>query len=158
MVSPLDKSVRAGKLIRAEKILREIAKNRGQDFTGVGVVFYQSLDYLPHLQLNNNAMKPSPESFVDEDLATALASISITSSPLHDGFHFIETRSWRLSHLSQFISPPIPSTAAQLRGSGARLMAALLASMLPGIVCVGLVSHGGEIHLFSNGSDATQKD
>ncbi|WP_263568697.1 hypothetical protein [Paucibacter sp. DJ2R-2] len=104
-------------------------------------------------------MKTDPGQFAEVDLAEALSRISVMSSPLHDGFHFVEAHSWRLTHLAQFISPPIPDDATQrFQGTGARLMAALLASLLPGIECVGLVSHSGEIHLFSRGIDAAKKD
>lgn len=149
----------ANSIGRAEKVLRTIACLRDQDFSGVGLVFYEHLTHLPHLQLTDSSVKADLGRFAEVDLAIALSSISVMSSPLHDGFHFVEARNWQLTHLSQFISPPIPSDAAQrFHGTGARLMAALLTSLLPGIVCVGLVSNGGEIHLFSHGNDAAQKD
>ena len=132
---------------------------RGRDFSGIGLVFYEDLAYLPHLQLTDGYVDSDPRRLVEVDLAIALSSISVMSSPLHDGFHFVDVRRWQLTHLSQFISPPIPSDATQrFHGNGARLMAALLTSLLPGIACVGLVTHGGEIHLFSHGNDTTQKD
>jgi hypothetical protein len=159
MASNPDAAAIANSTERAEQVLRAIAHLRDQDFTGVGVVFYEGLAHLPHLQLTDSTVKADPRQFAEVDLAVALSSISVMSSPLHDGFHFVDARNGQLTHLSQFISPPIPSDAAhRFRGTGARLMAALLTSLLPGIVCVGLVSHGGEIHLFSHGNDAAQKD
>ncbi len=144
---------------RAEQVLRAIARLRDRDFSGVGLVFYERLAHLPHLQLTDSSVKADPGRFAEVDLAIAISSISVMDSPLHDGFHFVDAGSWQLTHLSQFISPPIPPDAAQrFHGTGARLMAALLTSLLPGIVCVGLVTHGGEIHLFSHGNDAVQKD
>ena len=159
MASNPDTAANANSIGRAEHVLRAIADMRDQDFSGVGVVFYELLAHLPHLQLTGSSVKADPGRFAEVDLAIALSSISVMSSPLHDGFHFVDVHSWQLTHLSQFISPPIPADAAQrFQGTGARLMAALLASLLPGLVCVGLVSHGGEIHLFSLGNDAAQKD
>lgn len=144
---------------RAEQVLRAIARLRGRDFSGIGLVFYEDLTYLPHLQLTDGYVDSDLRQLVEVDLAIALSSISVISSPLHDGFHFVDVRRWQLTHLSQFISPPIPSDATQrFHGNGARLMAALLTSLLSGIACVGLVTHGGEIHLFSHGNDTTQKD
>jgi len=139
---------------KALHLLRAIADHKSDDFSGVGVVFYDDIAALPHLQLTNETENPCSMLFSDWNLATTLAAISTMRSPLHDGFHFIETRSWRLSHISQFISPPIPIDAAQrFHGSGARLMAAVLASLLPGITCVGLISHSGETYLFHSGVD-----
>lgn len=157
MASNLDTAVKANAISRAEQILRAVADLRSEDFAGVGVVFYECLAQLPHLQLTNGSVKADPGRFADVDLASALSSLSAIASPLHDGFHFVDARSWHLTHLSQFISPPIPHNAEQqLHGAGARLMAALLASLQPGIVCVGLVSQGGEVHIFSRGKSATQ--
>lgn len=159
MASNFDAAANANTIGRAEQVLRAIANLRGHDFSGVGLVFYEHLAHLPHLQLTDNSVKADPGRFAGVELAAALSSISVMSSPLHDGFHFVDAGSWQLTHLSQFLSPPIPSDAAKrFHGTGARLMAALLTSLLPGIVCVGLVSHGSEIHLFSHGNDAAQKD
>tara|TARA_R110002167_G_scaffold254359_2_gene460579 strand:- start:28377 stop:28688 length:312 start_codon:yes stop_codon:yes gene_type:complete len=95
----------------------------------------------------------------DNDIATALASISTMRGPYHDGFHFIDVSSWQITHISQFISPPIPRGAEQrFHGTGARLMAAMLASLLPGITCVGLVSRCGQVHLFYNGIDIAEEN
>ncbi|WP_313605361.1 hypothetical protein [Comamonas jiangduensis] len=159
MTSNPNAAVKANAISRAEQVLGAVADLRSEDFTGVGVVFYECLVQLPHLQLSNGFVKADPGRFVDVDLASALSSLSVARNPLHDGFHFVDARSWHLTHLSQFISPPIPHNAEQkLHGAGARLMAALLASLQPGIVCAGLVSQGGEVHLFSRGNYATQKN
>lgn len=158
MASNPDAAVNANAISRAEQVLRAVADLRSKNFAGVGVVFYECLAQLPHMQLTNGAMKADPERFADVDLVSALSSLSAIGSPLHDGFHFVDARSWHLTHLSQFISPPIPHNAEQhFHGAGARLMAALLASLQPGILCAGLVSMGGEVHLFSCGNNATQK-
>ncbi len=106
------------------------------------------------MQLTSGVASPDPSSFSDSDLVAALVSISSMSHPLHDGFHFIDVTTWRLTHLSQFISPPIPQNAEQnFHGAGARLIAATLTSLLPGIAYVGLVSQDGKIHLYCNGID-----
>jgi hypothetical protein len=154
-----DAEFKANVISRAKQVLRAVAELRSKDFAGVGVVFYECLDQLPHLQLTNGSVKADPGRLADIDLASALSSLSAIGSPLHDGFHFVHARGWHLTHLSQLISPPIPHNAEQQpQGAGARLMAALLASHQPGIVCVGLVSMGGEVHIFSRGNEATQKN
>jgi hypothetical protein len=158
MTSIPDAAANSSHLARAEQVLRAVADDRGQDFSGVGVVFYERLALLPHLQLTNKAEKPDAGRFAGFGLADALSSVSSIGSPLHDGFHFVDVTSWKLTHLSQFISPPIPDATTQhYHGTGARLMAALLASLQPGIACVGLVSQDGEVHLFTNGVDAAAK-
>lgn len=147
-----EKSTTLARIDQAVLLLRSITIHRSSDFSGVGVVFYEDLARLPHLQLMSARERPDASEFANPNLGALLASISTLSGPLHDGFHFVEARSWRLTHLSQFISPPIPHDAwLRFHGTGARLMAAILASVIPGITCVGLVSQGGEIHLFRGG-------
>ncbi|QNU62785.1 hypothetical protein [Vreelandella titanicae] len=135
-------------------LLRSIASNRCSDFSGTGVIFYSDLSKLPHLQLTTGCEEPNVTKLGDHDIASALVSVSTMCGPFHDGFHFINMSSWQMTHVSQFISPPIPHDAAQrCHGTGARLMAAMLASLLPGIIFVGLVSQGGQVHLFCDGVD-----
>lgn len=159
MSSNPDADINAKVISRAKQVLCAVAELRSKEFAGVGVVFYECLGQLPHLQLTNGSVKADPGRFADIDLASALSSLSAIGNPLHDGFHFVHARRWHLTHLSQFISPPIPHYAEQpLQGAGARIMAALLASLQSGIVCIGLVSMRGEVHLFSRGNDVTQNN
>lgn len=145
-------------IVRANQILRTIADLRSQDFSGVGIVFYEFLDELPHVQLVDGSEEVAHWRSAGTGLSAALSNISISTSSLHDGFHFVHVSSWQLTHVSQFISPPIPRNASQrFHGTGARLMAAVLASLLPGVACVGIVSHRGGIHLFRDGCEAAQK-
>ena len=143
----------------AIRLLKAIARLRALDFSGIGVVFYEDLAQLPHLQLTNDEQKPTVAGLTGGDLATQLAGISVMSSPLHDGFHFVDVRCWQLTHIAQFISPPIPRDVDQrISGTGARLMAAALTSLLPGISCVGLTSQTGEVHLFRGGVDVAKRE
>lgn len=154
MVSEFQAAEGIGTLNAARQLLAAIAAKRASDFTGIGVVFYVDLRSLPHLQLTNDLIAPEASRFDCVDLASLLASISTQSCLLHDGFHFVNAQDWKLTHLSQFISPPIPRDASEkFQGTGARLMAAVLASVLPGIASVGLVSHTGDVHLFCGGVD-----
>lgn len=144
---------------RAARLLKAIAQQRPANFSGIGVVFYQDLAQLPHLQLTNDEQQLNAARQTEGDLASRLAGISVMSSPLHDGFHFVDARCWQLTHIAQFISPPIPCDAGQrFQGTGARLMAAVLTSLLPGISCVGLVAHNGEVHLFKGGIDISEQE
>ncbi|MDO3382394.1 hypothetical protein [Gilvimarinus algae] len=135
-------------------LLATIASNRREDFSGAGLLFYGDLSKLPHLQMSLGPGGLPKSQIRGYDIASIVTSLSRTLTPLHDGFHFIDVQSWKITHISQFISPPIPHDAAsKFNGAGARFMSAALASILPGIVCVGLVSRQGKIHLLCNGTD-----
>lgn len=141
----------------SRSLLMQIARDRRHDFSGTGLVFYSNLHGLPHLQLTNgdsqeNINLPSYE------VVTIISKISTIHNPFHDGFHFINIHSWNVTHLSQFISPPIPQDAAQrFHGTGSRLMAAVLASILPGIMCTGIVSQEGHVRLYHEGIEIEEE-
>ncbi|WP_067099231.1 diadenylate cyclase [Marinomonas atlantica] len=135
-------------------LLNSLSFNRSNDFSGIGIVFHKNLVKLPHTQLidTDKCLKTVP--IESDEIEATLSAVSKISSPYHDGFHFIDTNNWKISHLSQYISPPIPKDAElQFFASGARMMSAILASLISGIIFVGLVSSDGSIHLFHNGVD-----
>lgn len=135
-------------------LLKSISKNPEIDFSGTGLIFYSNLSQLPFLQLENESIKPNAAIFFDCELSSAIRQISTRRDPLHDGFHFIDIETWKITHVSQFISPPIPHDASQIiRGTGSRLMSAYLASLIEGIKFVGIVSQAGKVHLFYRGAD-----
>lgn len=136
-------------------MLKFVSAGRPPAFSGLGVVFYQSLDSLPRLSLGGSET-PLPQLPISGigKIADTLAGISDYKSPWHDGFHLVDVSSWTLTQLSQFLSPPLPDHEREIgvpRPAGARHMTALLVSRIPGIVCVGLLTQAGEINLFENG-------
>lgn len=123
------------------------------DFSGLGIVFYNSLASLPFLPLEVTG----DESFdlpVSGLLAMSevLALTARKSSSWHDGFHFVDANSLRLTHLCQFIAPPLPKLRDQSpRACGARHMTALLASNVGGIVSVGLLTQDRTVSIYESG-------
>lgn len=106
------------------------------------MVFYDSLAALRHLQLEvggDEHFNLPIEGL--EPICDVLALTARQSSPWHDGFHFVHIGSASLTHLCQFIAPPLPDpSAASPRASGARHMTALLASKVAGISAIGLLT------------------
>lgn len=137
-------------------LLEQIAKRRPADFCGLGVVFYRQLDALPMLPLGDQDHfdLALPISGADA-IASALAYISGASSPWHDGFHLVGLNGPTLTHVSQYLAPPIGTRGAAGLGSqrptGARHMTALLVSQLQGIACVGLLTNHAEATVFERG-------
>lgn len=139
----------------AAKLLSDVARQRPDDFTGLGVVFYEDLKALPFIGLHvlSDHQIDLPVTDLGE-ISTQLAAASSASSAWHDGFHFVDGRARTLTHLAQFLSPPIPMPTERADAplaTGARHMTAMLASQLPGILGVGLLAQDGEITLFENG-------
>jgi hypothetical protein len=145
-------------------LLEQIKRLRSETFSGVGLVFYSDLEELPSVPLGHrNAMKPDLPIFGAEAISRILAKVSDQASPWHDGFHMINIQSQSLTHISQYLAPPLKCLAQPPEDlpSGARQMTALLTSLIPGITYVGVLGMGDEIVVYKNGrvlARATEKD
>lgn len=136
------------------RLLEQLKRLRSESFSGVGLVFYSHLKELPSTPLGHRtAMKPDLPTSGFEAIACMLAKVSDHESPWHDGFHMIDMKSRSLTHLSQFLAPPLEDLAQppEDRPNGARQMTALLTSLIPGITYVGVLSTGDEIVVYENG-------
>lgn len=132
--------------------LIELSKNCEEGFTGLGIIYYDDLTKLPYIGLHNCKL---PENIVNLSLTETLLNISRKSSIYHDGFHFVDSKSLKITHISQYISPSLDvrrySLILNIIPCGAREMTSLLTSLVDGIVCVGLISSDKTIKIFKNG-------
>ena len=146
------------------RLLKQLKRSRSEDFSGIGIVFYSQLGGLPSTPLGSlAATKPELPIFGFEAITCTLTYVSDRISSWHDGFHMIDMESESLTHLSQFLVPPLGDLLQHVnnRPYGARQMTALLTSMIPGIVCVGVLSTSGEVRVYENGKvlvRVTEKD
>ena len=141
------------------RLLTRAATQLSDDFSGLGIVFYDSLAELPFLPLDVSGDEniDLPVSGLDS-VCDLLLRTARTSSPWHDGFHFVHAGSLSLTHLSQFVAPPLPDDCDQLpHASGARHMTALLASRVSGIVTVGLLTQEQVVSIYESGELTLQK-
>jgi hypothetical protein len=140
-------------------LLKLIKSLRKEQFTGLGIVFYNELKFLPIAALGSTAT-PRPHLPVSQidTIARTLIDLSDLQSPWHDGFHLINGNSQALTHISQFLAPPLDYLLYDNspRPSGARLMSAMLSSMVIGIDCVGVLNTPGEIIIYKNGKVSTK--
>lgn len=137
----------------ALQLLRNTAPRLASDFAGLGIVFYDSLAALPHLQLEVSGDERFDLPVLGlEPISEVFARTARQSSAWHDGFHFVCAETTTLTHLCQFIAPPLPGVAdAAPRASGARHMTALLASKVAGIAAIGLLTHELEASIYEAG-------
>lgn len=137
----------------ALQLLTLAASKLSDDFSGLGIVFYDSLAELPFLPLevSGSEIFDLPISGLNS-VCDVLVRTARRSSHWHDGFHFVHADSVSLTHLCQFIAPPLPDDGDVLpRASGARHMTALLASQVRGIVTVGLLTQGQVVSIYESG-------
>lgn len=138
----------------AKALLLAVNEMQPPDFAGLGVVFYDDLEELPLIALDSSEIAASLTPVEGmRAIAATLASVSSRSSGCHDGFHLVDIKNERLTHLAQFLSPPIPHQGdLTVRASGARHMTALLATRVKGVVAIGILGSSNEVTLYANGS------
>ncbi|MES2299477.1 MAG: hypothetical protein V4582_20740 [Pseudomonadota bacterium] len=140
---------------RMTNLMENVRRLKGPGFVGLGVIVYRRLLGLPVIPLGSqaNAHPRLPAQGIDT-IADILAEIADRSSPWHDGFHLVDSDTFTLTHVSQFFSPPLP-TSGSISGvsehMGARQMAALLGSRMPNIECIVLLNQDGAVHVFKDG-------
>lgn len=137
----------------ALQLLTLAASKLSDDFSGLGIVFFDSLAELPFLplQVSGSENFDLPVSGLNS-VCDVLVRTARRSSHWHDGFHFVHVDSVSLTHLCQFVAPPPPADGDDLpRASGARHMTALLASKLRGIVTVGLLTQEQGMSIYESG-------
>lgn len=133
--------------------LVEICQNADNDFSGLGIIYYNDLSHLPYISLHDDNY---PVDLIPENLSETLLKVSKNSSIYHDGFHFININTLQITHISQFISPPLKSVENlninEITPCGAREMTAFLTSNIAGIFSVGLISANKTIKIFKDSS------
>ncbi|MGB5886962.1 MAG: hypothetical protein WBG77_09555 [Acinetobacter venetianus] len=139
--------------------LEEICLNSNEDFSGLGIVYYYSLDNIPFIGLHKMSLSIDLQSV---DFIKTMQEISRKTSDFHDGFHFFDISLSRITHISQYISPVLLKVNEveidKITPCGAREMTAFLTSYIEGVCCVGLVSINKKIKIFKNGEVIFQKD
>lgn len=132
-------------------LLRGVWEAAPPDFSGVGIVLYVPPLKLPTISLRSMDKLVVRLPLASDDIARFLASISGKSSPWHDGFHLVDSRTFSLTHIAQFVAAPIGATKVQLRMGGARHMTALLASQVASVTSTAILAADGRATVFENG-------
>lgn len=122
------------------------------DFSGLGLVLYRPGHALPHASLREAVPAELEEAIGANRIARVLSRLASVRSPWHDGFHFVDASDVRLTHVAQYISPPIPPRIGLCSFmGGARHMSAVLASRIDGVAMVGVLTSKGEISMYVDG-------
>lgn len=138
------------------ELLEQIQSHATHAFSGVGLIFYSRLDDLPVVALGDQALFSPRLPVADRSLlAPLLADISSLSSPWHDGFHLIDSNSFTLTHISQFLSPPVEYlqvSNSRALPVGARHMTAMACSRIATVSHAALLSSKNGAAVFHRGS------
>ncbi len=133
--------------------LSELLENvyvRSRSFSGIGLVVYSGLESISFTSLRKEKPSLTDLKVDDDSLISFLVEISKYGSEFHDGFHFM-TENAKLTHVAQFVSPPIVESEFIHWDNGARSRAAQYLSFVNGVVLCGIVSSKGGLSIYSNG-------
>jgi len=138
------------------ELLINLSKFKHDNFTGTGLLLYENLRVVTkyHSNLVDNTLIAPALRLGSKKLFHYLSEISNYNHPCHDGFHFINQEG-QLTHVAQFLSPPISNNISNVQGHGARTLCSIHASNIPGVVTVGTVSSSGHVYLYKNGGIIT---
>lgn len=140
---------------RVLDLLRDVGLRAQPDFSGLGIIFYSGNLELPVLYLRGSQPFSRTLPVVNRnEVVEILAEISSASNEWHDGFHLLDCVSLALTHVAQFVAPPILKTPAgtypQTRG-GARHMTAALASLAREVCCSAMLTSDGIAAIYREG-------
>lgn len=118
-------------------------------FSGIGIIMHSDISCLPIFPMNQYAKMQCNKICTPE----FLVEIADINSQYHDGFHLL-SQSWTITHISQYFSPSIAKDVAigNEENKGGRFYAALFGSIIPGVICTGIISMNYGIVVFKNGN------
>lgn len=144
-----------GLVNHARSMACDIKGALGDCFSGLGLVFYSGEMRLPVVNLaDQGAFKPALPVVGWRNMQAVLIEICSVASPWHDGFHLISVDPTSLTHVSQFVAPPLDLIEAAIRNempSGARLAATKAVSKIHGVEFAMLLGKSGMPRAFSGG-------
>lgn len=135
-----------------QKMLKEIKDRKIEDFSGVGLVLYDSkyLRHIPFCPLRPSSKCPRGISISKGNMMDMLADISKRSHPWHDGYHFLNEKG-ELTHISQYLATPLNKNVAPNELYGTRHLSAQLGSHINGIIAIGIVNFNRNAAYFEKG-------
>lgn len=127
--------------------LDEVARRGDHHFTGTSVVICHALDGLPYCPMTEGWPVVAGASLADNLLAMAHGG-----NPYHDGFHLLSS-SFDFLKVACYLAPRIPDEAPRVSfaGRGSRFSTAYFMSLLPQVLCVGIVGHRRDVTVFCQG-------
>ena len=136
-----------GQACQLKRILCEVARRGDGNFTGTSVVVCDSVSSLSHCGLAEGW-----PIVAEAGLGDNLLAMAHSDSPYHDGFHLL-TSAFDFLKVACYLAPQIPDGAplVSFAGRGSRFSTAYFTSLLPSVMCVGIVGHRREVTVFRQG-------
>lgn len=143
-------------LLETHELLNKIVKSSPQNFSGIGLIAYDSkkFDSKSHCNLRPNFR--NPQYYIKNvEFSDYLAQIADYHNTLHDGFHFMN-ESGILTHVAQYFVPPVVENLIPNQDHGVRLHSSMCGSTLEGVLFIGVICSDYKIYIFQSGKDVSE--
>lgn len=122
-------------------VLKDISISNVADFSGIGLVLYDSNILSENSHANTRLTHPNLNklSIGQQDCLNFLVELSRHSNPYHDGFVFINENG-SLTHIAQYFVPSMVPGIKPNEEAGIRFHSAKYGSCLKGVIATGVVS------------------
>jgi hypothetical protein len=137
------------------QLLREIKRRKTVEFSGVGLVVYNSENFPVQYCSSLRPSVECPKSISLSDIkksAEFFCQLSCGSHSLHDGYHLIDANG-KVTHVAQYLWPPIIKKIRPNESYGTRHLSAQYGSCMKEVIAVGIITHDGNIFCFTNGKN-----
>lgn len=138
---------------RFKQVLKEISLLDIDNFTGIGIVLYDSsiLAQSVHADIrSNNPLSENLDIYDDDRCIDFLRCITRQDSLYHDGFIFVD-QTGKITNVAQYFVPQIVPEVQPNETAGIRYHSALYGSVTPGVIATGIVSSKHEPYFFQDG-------
>lgn len=143
-------------LLETYKMLKEVVYAAPSNFSGIGLVAYDSkkFDSKCHCNLRPNIKNPQ-YCIKNKEFSDYLIEIADYHNTLHDGFHMMN-ESGILTHVAQYFVPPIVDNLVPNQEHGVRLHSSMCGSMLEGILFIAVICSDLNIYIFKSGKNVNK--
>lgn len=136
---------------RVTDFLTELSHVADSDFCGLGLVICENLAPDLHRDLRPTVRCPENLVLPSRQLRDYLSSVARLSSPLHDGFHFLDAEG-RLTQVAQYFVPPLVRSLEPDQQHGVRVHSARCGSVLPGVILTCVLCSNFDLFVFRGGT------
>ena len=136
---------------QAFELCKKIVKKNPQNFSGIGLVVYDSMLFDQHNHCNLRPDIECPHYHLDdEEIIDYLVDISDYHNTLHDGFHMANEEGI-LTDVAQYFVPPVIEGLLPNQYHGVRFHSSLCGSTMKGVKFIAVICSDESVYILKNG-------
>lgn len=143
---------------QAFELCKKIVERNPQNFSGIGLVVYDSkvFDQRKHCNLRPDIMCPSYK-LDDDEMVDYLVDISDYHNTLHDGFLMVNEKGI-LTDVAQYFVPPVIDGLFPNQYHGVRFHSSLCGSKMEGVIFIAIICSDESVYILKDGEIIMKKE